>query len=88
MGAVTTTEPAPLAVLEDSAPTTRLRIPGFGTLELSRPELAFVGGIAVMGVLGLLDWPIALVLGAGHLLASDRSNRSARALGQAMEEAE
>ncbi len=88
MGAVTTTEPAPLAVLEDHAPTTRLRLPGLGTLELSRPELAFVGGIAVMGVLGLLDWPIALVLGAGHLLASDRSNRSARALGQAMEEAE
>jgi hypothetical protein len=88
MGGVTTTEPAPLARLEDDAPTTRLSIPGLGTLELSRPELAFVGGIAVMGVLGLLEWPIAVVLGAGHLLASDRSNRAARALGQAMEEAE
>jgi hypothetical protein len=85
---VTTTDPAPLARLEGDAPTTRLTVPGLGTLELSRPELAFVGGIAVMGVLGLLEWPIALVLGAGHLLAADRSNRAARSLGQAMEDAE
>lgn len=85
---VTTTEPAPLARLEDDAPITRLTLPGLGTLELSRPELVFVGGVALMGVLGLLDWPIAVVLGAGHLLAADRSNRAARALGQAMEEAE
>jgi hypothetical protein len=88
MSGMTTTDSAPLARLEDDAPTTRVTLPGLGTFELSRPELAFVGGIALMGVLGLLDWPIAVVLGAGHLLASDRSNRAARALGQAMEEAE
>ena len=87
MGGMTTTEPAPRPP-RTTAAITRLPLPGLGAVELSRPELVFVGGVAALGVLGLLDWPIALVLGAGHLLAADRSNRAARELGQAMEEAE
>ena len=63
-------------------------MPGLGAVELSRPELVFVGGIVALSVFGLLEWPIALVMGAGHLLAADRSNRAARELGQVMEEAE
>jgi hypothetical protein len=70
------------------APKTRITVPGLGTIEMSRPELAFVGGIAALGVFGFLDWPIALVLGVGHLLAADRSSRAARELGSAMEEAQ
>jgi hypothetical protein len=68
--------------------TTRIQVPGLGTIEMSRPELVFVGGIAALGVFGFLDWPLALVLGAGHLLAADRSSRRARELGEALEEAE
>ncbi len=82
-----TTTDAPRPAHPD-APTTRVTVPWLGTIEVSRPELAFVGGIAAMGVLGLLDWPIALVLGVGHLLAADRSSRAARELGSAFEQAE
>ncbi|MCD2198016.1 hypothetical protein LQ327_32060 [Actinomycetospora endophytica] len=66
----------------------RITVPWLGTIEMSRPELVYVGGIAALGVLGFLDWPLALVLGTGHLLAADRSSRRARELGEAMEEAE
>jgi hypothetical protein len=66
----------------------RLTLPWLGTIEMSRPELVYVGGIAALGALGFLEWPLALVLGAGHLLAADRSSRRARELGEAMEEAE
>jgi hypothetical protein len=80
-----TTTDAPPA---HDAPTTHITVPGLGTIEMSRPELVFVGGIAALGVFGFLDWPIALVLGVGHLLAADRSSRAARELGSAMEEAQ
>jgi hypothetical protein len=64
-----------------------LPIPFLGTIELSRPELAYVGGIAGLAALGLLEWPIALVIAGGHVLAADRSSRTLRDLGDAMTEA-
>ena len=86
---MTATDSAPRPRLHtDATPTTRLPVPGLGTIELSRPELVYVGGIVALGALGLLEWPIALVIGAGHLLAADRSNRAARELGDALEEAD
>jgi hypothetical protein len=84
---MTTTEITP-AVRGTGTSTTRVTLPGLGAIEMSRPELVFVGGIAALGVFGFLDWPIALVLGVGHLLAADRSSRAARELGSAMEQAE
>jgi hypothetical protein len=65
----------------------QLWLPGLGTVELSRPELAYVGGIAGLAALGLLEWPIALVIAGGHILAADRSSKTVRGLGQAMQEA-
>jgi hypothetical protein len=85
---MTTTDHPPRPRPVDDTPTTRIPVPGLGTVELSRPELVYVGGIAALGVLGLLEWPIALVIGAGHLLAADRSNRAARELGDALDEAD
>ncbi|WP_018335434.1 hypothetical protein [Actinomycetospora chiangmaiensis] len=68
-------------------PTTTVTLPWVGPLRLSRPQLVFVGGVAVLGALGVLEWPIALVLGAGHVLAADRSDPSVREAGRALEEA-
>ena len=67
-------------------PVTTITLPWLGTIRMSRPELAFVGGVAALGVLGFLEWPVALVLGAGHILASDRSRADVRETGEAMEE--
>lgn len=64
-----------------------VHVPVLGTFELSGPELIYVGGVVGLAALGLLDWPIGLVIAGGHLLAADRSSRAARDLGEAMTEA-
>jgi len=62
-------------------------MPGLGTVCMSRPELANVGGIVALSALGFLEWPmIGLVIAAGHVLAGDRSSQKLRDLGQAMEQ--
>jgi hypothetical protein len=66
-------------------PTTTVTLPWVGPLRLSRPQLVFVGGVAALSVLGLLEWPVALVLGAGHVLAADRSDPAVRQAGEALE---
>ncbi len=48
-------------------------MPGLVTVRMSRPELANVGGIVALSALGFLEWPIGLVIAAGHVLAGDRS---------------
>jgi hypothetical protein len=79
--------PDPERVRHSGPECVTLRIPFLGTIELSRPELAYVGGIAGLAALGLLEWPIALVIAGGHVLAADRSSRTVRDLGDAMTEA-
>jgi hypothetical protein len=65
-----------------------LRLPIVGELHLPAPEeVAFVGGVAALGIVGLLEWPIAVLLGVGHLLAAGRRNKVVRAFGEALEEA-
>ena len=74
-------------VRQSGPETVSIPVPLVGTLRLSRPELAYVGGIVGLSVLGLLEWPIALVIAGGHVLAADRSSRTVHELGMAMTEA-
>jgi hypothetical protein len=83
----TRSTPAAERVRHSGPECVTLPIPFLGTIELSRPELAYVGGIAGLAALGLLEWPIALVIAGGHVLAADRSSRTVRDLGDAMAEA-
>jgi hypothetical protein len=62
-------------------------LPVLGRTEIPRPEqLAYYGGLAVLAAFELLDWPVALVIAAGHLMASNHHNRILEELGEAMEE--
>ncbi|GAA4790094.1 hypothetical protein GCM10023200_26170 [Actinomycetospora chlora] len=81
------TPPDPQRVRHSGPDGIALPIPFLGTIELSRAELAYVGGIAGLAALGLLEWPIALVIAGGHVLAADRSSKTVRDLGDAMTEA-
>jgi hypothetical protein len=61
--------------------------PVFGRLEIPRPEqLAYYGGLAALAAFELIDWPVALVIAAGHILASNHHNRILEELGEAIEE--
>jgi hypothetical protein len=64
-----------------------VNVPVVGQMEIPRPEqLAYYGGLATLAALELIDWPVALVIAAGHLLASNHHNRLLEELGEAMEE--
>ncbi|MDX6237960.1 MAG: hypothetical protein QOG10_2775 [Kribbellaceae bacterium] len=66
----------------------RLNLPCVGTVTLPPPQhLAFYGGIAAVAALGFLEWPVAAVLAAGHLLAEDHHHRLIHDFGEALEEA-
>src|SRR5246127_4834077 len=64
-----------------------VNVPVLGQLEIPRPEhLAYYGGLAALAAFELIDWPVALVIAAGHLLASNHHNKILEELGDAMEE--
>jgi hypothetical protein len=81
------TAPDPAQVRHSGPDGITLWLPLLGSVEMSRPELAYVGGIAGLTALGLLEWPIALVIAGGHVLAADRSSKTVRDLGDAMTKA-
>ncbi len=65
-----------------------VNLPVVGQMEIPRPEqLAYFGGLAALAALELIDWPVAVVIAAGHLLASNHHNKILEELGDAMEEA-
>ncbi|WP_156747009.1 hypothetical protein [Mycobacterium sp. E2733] len=68
--------------------TFHVNLPVLGQMEIPRPEqLAYFGGLAALAALELIDWPVAVVIAAGHLLASNHHNKMLEELGEAMEEA-
>ncbi|WP_156664516.1 hypothetical protein [Mycobacterium sp. 852002-51057_SCH5723018] len=70
------------------AETFVVNVPVVGQLEIPRPEqLAYFGGLVALAAFELIDWPVALVIGAGHFLAASHHNRVLEELGEAMEDA-
>ena len=66
----------------------RLKMPLLGSIRLPEPQrLAYYTTIGALGVLGVLEWPVALVLAGGHALASDQHNRAVQQFGEALEDA-
>ena len=64
-----------------------VNVPVVGQMEIPRPEqLAYYGGLAALAAFELIDWPVAVVIAAGHLLASNHHNRILEELGEAIEE--
>ena len=67
---------------------TRLDVPVLGTVTLPcRDQLVFFSGLGLLAVVGMIEWPVAAVVGAGHLLAARRNNRALREFGEALEQA-
>jgi len=66
----------------------KLKMPLLGSIRLPEPQrLAYYTTIGALGVLGVLEWPVALVLAGGHALASDQHNRAVQQFGEALEDA-
>jgi hypothetical protein len=66
----------------------RLELPVLGSVTLPpKDQLIFFGGLGVLAVVGLIEWPVAAVVGTGHLLAAKRNSRALREFGEALEQA-
>jgi hypothetical protein len=65
-----------------------LTLPGIGPLTLPPPDqLAYLAGIVALTAVEIIEWPVAIALAAGHLLADQRRNKALHDFGQALEEA-
>jgi hypothetical protein len=70
------------------AETFTVSLPVVGRVRIPRPdELAYYGALAGLAALEIIDWPIAVVIGAGHALASNHHSKIAQELGEALEDA-
>ena len=64
-----------------------VNLPIVGKVDIPRPEqIAYYGGLAALAALEIIDWPVAVVIVAGHVLASNHRNKILEELGEAMEE--
>jgi hypothetical protein len=70
------------------ARTFTLQLPVLGRIRIPRPEqLAFYGALGALAAVEIIEWPVALVLAAGHVLVQNEHGRVAREIGEAMEDA-
>lgn len=63
-------------------------LPAFGRINLGPPDqLAYLAGIATLTALEIIEWPVAVMIAAGHLLAEQRRSNALHAFGEALEQA-
>jgi hypothetical protein len=67
------------------AETFAVTLPIVGRLPIPRPDqLAYFGALAGLAVLEIIEWPVAIAIGAGHVLASQHHNKVLEELGEAL----
>lgn len=63
-------------------------LPVLGKVHLPPPQqLAWLGGLATLAVVGVLEWPVAAAIGIGHVLSQQHHVQVLRDFGEALEEA-
>lgn len=68
--------------------THRVEVPMLGEVAIPPPDkLAYYAGVGLLTLLQVIEWPIALVVTAGHLLADQHLSGLAKGVGEAMETA-
>ncbi|MCX4387607.1 hypothetical protein OG777_11770 [Micromonospora peucetia] len=66
----------------------RVEIPLLGEVAVPSPDrLAFYAGVGLLAALQIVEWPVALVIGGGHVLADQHLSGLAKGLGDALEAA-
>ncbi|MER7440206.1 hypothetical protein [Micromonospora avicenniae] len=66
----------------------RVQVPLLGEVAVPPPDkIAYYGGLGVLAVLQIIEWPVALVITAGHLLADQHLSGLVKGIGEALETA-
>jgi hypothetical protein len=75
-------------IREADSVAVKLPLVGEARIPRLRPErVAYYGTLAVLAAAEIIEWPIALVLGVGHVLADNHHSKLAEEIGEALEEA-
>lgn len=78
-------EAAATASARNSIPA---EMPGIGQVSLPPlDQVAFLGGIATLALLSIIEWPVAAVMAVGHILAHNRHHALLRDFGEALDKA-
>ena len=88
--AITVGHGALLRALEESVRdnSVSVRVAGVGTVRLpALDSLAWLGGLAALAALGIVEWPVAAVIGVGHVLSHQQHLRLLSDFGEALESA-
>ena len=68
--------------------TVGVAVPALVTVRLPPPQtLAWLAGLTALAVLEIVEWPVAVAIGAGHLLAQQTHLQLLHDFGEALEEA-
>ncbi|MDV7347828.1 hypothetical protein R4255_30840 [Rhodococcus oxybenzonivorans] len=63
-------------------------LPIVGRVGIPRPEhLAFYAALGTLAALEIIEWPVAVIIAAGHVLAAEEHHRTLHELGDALETA-
>lgn len=63
-------------------------VPMLGEVAVPPPDkIAYYGGLGVLAALQVIEWPLALVITAGHVLADQHMSRLVKGLGEALQSA-
>jgi hypothetical protein len=64
----------------------QIHLPLIGKMRLpSAEDLIYYGGVTALVAVGMVEWPVALLLGIGHELAASKHRSMLRAFGEALE---
>lgn len=65
----------------------RMELPMLGEVAVPPPDrVAYYAGLGVLAALQVIEWPIAVVITAGHLLADQHFSGLARGVGKALQD--
>lgn len=59
----------------------------FGKISLPAQQLPFYAGLGAMAALELIEWPVAVCIAAGHLIAQQTHQQALKELGDALSSA-
>ncbi|WAL63869.1 hypothetical protein ORV05_23100 [Amycolatopsis cynarae] len=64
-----------------------ITLPVVGVVHVPPPDrLAYFAGLGLLAAFGVVEWPVAAVIGAGHLLSDQHWSRAMAGIGEALEE--
>ena len=76
-----------LRAIEKNTKSVDLPVVGQVHLPTSPDSLAWFGGLVFLSALGIMEWPVAVAIGLGHVLAQNHHIRALEDFGEALEEA-